>query len=267
MNESLSFQCFLKRSMIPTMKKRLYILLSVIVITMPLFFTGCNGNTIMHSVSQQASVSKKIAGKQIIVMLGNDYAVRPTILASLITKYGDARTGGLILPMYYPQSFIVDKRLRLSLLSDAVEKTASSIVVTVGAPEGTVRELAKIRNSHPEMQIISIFSLDEIFPVEAVSSLVLDSPISSDLLAAESSTVISDAEIEVLILAAVLSAEETDIKAPALERFTYSLETAKSVLKQNKVGSDWKFSAFVDTETNLRSANHLVFECKPGKPE
>lgn len=211
-----------------------------------------------------AKMFRKIADHQVLVLLGPDYADRPEILAPIIEEYGLAGSGGMILQLRYPDSFTVDKKIRLSILSDTAQLPSATVLLTVGSPEGFVRELVKIRASKPEMRIISLFSADEVLPLEGVSSLVLDYAQAGELLAEENTAVLSDPDLSVLVLAAILSGEERDAALSPIEGLAVALDASRRILKSKASGSGWKFAAYIDPDTNLRSRNHVILELPSG---
>lgn len=216
------------------------------------------------SLPAPALFARKKADHQVLVLLGSDYAGRAGILAPIVEEYGLAVDGGMMLHLQYPESFTIDKKIRLSVLSETAKLPAVTVVVTVGAPEGTVRELNKIRSSRPDMQILSLFSADEVLPVEAVSNLVLDYAQAGELLAEEKTAVLSDTDLSVLLLAAMLAGAEDDASIAPLDRLAVSLDASRRILKQKTAGAGWRFAAYVDTDTNLRSRNHVLLELPAG---
>lgn len=220
--------------------------------------SGCTEKSAGMAGLSLAAPAKKQADHQVVIMLGREYGSHPAILDAVIDEYGLAATGGLVYRMLYPDSFTVNKKISLTLLSDAAALANTSTVITVGAPEGTVREIAKIRRNHPDMQIITLFPSDDLISVEAVSSLVIDSTSAGDLLADEKTEILPDAELCTLLLASVVFGEKNEPAVPPLTRLNAALETAKKIQKTAKTGPVWKFSSYIDNETNLRSWNHVV---------
>lgn len=249
------------------LKMKKLCVLSAGLVLFSVFFSSC-GVPAQKKAAPAApvKVSRKTADHQVLVLLGPDYADRPEILAPIIEEYGLSGSGGMVLPLRYPDSFTVDKKIRLSVLSDTAKLPSATIVVTVGAPEGIVRELVKIRAARPDMRIMSLFSADEVLPLEGVSSLVLDFAQAGELLAEENTAPISDQDLSVLVLAAMLSAEETDAAISPLDSLVVSLDASRRILKLKTAGTGWKFASFVDPDTNLRSRNHVVLELPPGGP-
>lgn len=201
------------------------------------------------------------ADHRVVVMLGEEYASRPRLLEPLYAEYGIAGFGGMVVPLSWPGSFLVEKRPRLSVLSEIAREPDTTILVTVGAPEGTVRELEKIRNTRPGMKILTLFPLDEPLPVEAVSDLVLDFKASDQPLADEnapSGPLLDDSSMGVILLALALAGEDLSSGVSPLDAVSGALDRAGSLARQKKEVSGWSFSSYVDPETGLRSRNHLV---------
>jgi len=284
------------------MKKTAIVSTGICILMLAGAMTGCNGKlsgspvtAVLGAVAEASGKNSghPQAGHRVIVLLGPDFAARPAVLEPLIAEYGLASNAeatatekvGMLLPMKYPENFTEGKRVRLSMLTDAARSFGTTIVVTVGAPSGTVNELTKIRNTNPDMQIISLFPTEDAFPVEAVSDLVIDCAGSGDLLADEKTLAVSDADLAYLLFGAVLSGEpalndkpagkpadkqadatgSTDTAAAAAEtvpspmsKFIGSLDIARRLMKQKSLGTDWKIDCFTDPATNLRCRNHVV---------
>ncbi|ULQ60969.1 DUF3798 domain-containing protein [Brucepastera parasyntrophica] len=201
------------------------------------------------------------ADHQVIVMLGAGYAARPAILDELLAEYGLAGTGGMLIPLFYPESFMREGNVRLWVLSDTVDASQASILLTAGAPENTLRELKKIRSLHPDIHIISLFSEDDTFQVEAVSDLMIDFPVPADLLADESETPsLSDTDLGVLLLAAALTAEENDPSLTPQLRLAAAMTQAKQLSKKKNACAGWTFPSAVDSATGLRSRDRLILQ-------
>jgi len=211
---------------------------------------------------------RKPVDHKVVVMLGPLYADRPAVTESLLAEYGVAGYGGMVELMPYPAAFTRNGLVRLSDLTDAVRSPGVTILVTVGAPEKTVTELNKLRADRRPLSVISVFPSDEYLPVEAVSDLVLDRSLSGEPLADEESSLIPDADLGVLLLAAVLSGEEKDGSISPQLRLETSLDSAKILAHQKKSCAGWSFSPWIDPETGLRSRNHLVLAtAAPARPD
>lgn len=210
----------------------------------------------------------KPADHRILVMLGPDFTGKPAVVSEMADEYGllDSaipESPGMMTVLTWPDSFMVEKHARLSVLKTAADDPAVTIVVTIGAPEGTVRELTRIRAARPDIRIVTIFAEDDALPLEAVSDFVVDRVLPEGVLADENASAsagLSDDESGLLLLGSTLSAEEKDLTVPPLARLTLGLDTARGLSKQRRLGSDWVLASFIDPDTGLRSRNHLTVE-------
>lgn len=210
----------------------------------------------------------KPADHRVLVMIGPSFAGRPELLSPAVEEYGVLDSAipespGMMTVMTWPDSFIVEKRPRLSKLTEAAEDPAVTIVATLGAPEGTVRELNRLREARPDVRIVSLLGEDAALSLEAVSDLVLDRASPKGILEDENATpgsLLSDEAAGVLLLGALLSAEDRDQSAAPLVKLSVSLDAARSYARNRHFGSDWTVSAFVDPDTGLKSRNHLVVD-------
>jgi hypothetical protein len=231
------------------------------------FFVGCSAKTsgTVSPADTKVVASSSKPDHRILVMLGSGFSTHPAILDDLVNKYGLTSSGGMVSSLLYPQSFTEGKKISLQLLSESADAPGTTIVVTVGAPEGTVRELNKIRRTHPDMQILTLFPAEQGLASEAVSSLLIDYTVSGDVLAAETGKTLSDADLGVLVLATVLSVEKPDPAVSPLLRLVTSVDSARFILKQKKPLVSWKITPFLDPETNIPSRNHVVLEVPAGQ--
>ena len=210
----------------------------------------------------------KPADHRILVMLGPGFTGRAALLQGLTEEYGlyDPAlpdSPGMMTVLSWPDSFIVEKRPRLTVLKDSADDSAITVIVTIGAPEGTVRELTRIRAAHPEKKIVTLFAEDSGLPLEAVSDVLLDRTAPSGVLADEASLTaasLSDQELGLLLLGATLSAEDRDSTTSPLTKVSVSLDAARNLMKLKGVGQNWLLSAYIDPDTALRSRNHLTVE-------
>lgn len=195
---------------------------------------------------------------KVVVLTGPEFAANREILDALISEYGLDGSGGMVVPLQYPDSFLEEKKLVMSRLSDAVSAPGVTTLVTVGAPEGVVRELLKIRSSKPELRIASLFTQDDMLRVELASDLTLEYAPAGEILADENATAMPSADVDALILAATLALEDPDKSIAPLQRLQTSLDAARGFLKRKTAGAAWKIDAWLDPDTNLRSRVRLV---------
>lgn len=236
----------------------------------PVASSGAPGNAEQSVVEKSFPPRKRAPDHKVIVMLGEDYAKRPAILEPLVAEYGLSGFGGMTVPLKYPESFTVGTRTRLSALAERAAVSDVTIVVTVGAPEGTVTELKKIRSIHPSMRIVTLFSGDETLPVEAVSDIVAMESREDKLLSDESapgaSLAADDPSLGLLVLASVLAAEDipADGSPDPSAIFASAISSASDLMKLKKNASTWSASAWIDPDTGLKSRKNLLVAYVPG---
>ncbi len=237
------------------MMNRGLFLTAVIAITLfVLSLSGCFGSFGKQTASGEAqpgsrgverSFRRKPDGRYIAVWLGPSWSDRRDILDDLHAEFGQFADGGAV--------------LSVTTIEEVRGLSPVRILVTVAVPERSVRELERFRASDPEIQILSVFPMDEVLPVEAVSDLVLDLPAASDILSGEAEDTafsIPATELSSLLYVSVL-ALETD-SSPAPDRFSAALKLAREASRNQSVGSSWTVSAWKDPDTGIRSRNHLV---------
>ena len=209
----------------------------------------------------------------IAVLFGYGYNDKPfvdSICSVLADEYGLEENDGLILPLVYPQDFIVTGSVaRISNLSSIIKEKNCKSLITLGAPEFTHRALAKLQDENQNCTVISLFSQDDVLGTESGSFLVFDF--------AEKELVLSDNDDE--IVSSENSSEElksltNDTELQHLDKMDFILTKVIETLKNpidmenkeisqvatNILGKDWEVSAFLDADTGLRSSNHFVLK-------
>lgn len=235
--------------------------------------TACQGRWIVSPDTKTPAASSKEKaprhrndGHRVAVIAGPAYSAdipdpsetasgsEESVFGQLIEEYGLTGEGGML---YFAKG------------TDAIRGDPSTfLVITVGAPERTARDLDRLRADMPNVRIITLFPTDEVLSIEAVSDLVIDIPSSGELLAdenAQSASRISAPDLSFLLLAAALFAERDASVAPAA-RFDAAILDARVAARLPAAGDGWKIAQYVDTDTGLKARNHLVIDIPGGTP-
>lgn len=168
---------------------------------------------------------------------------------------------GLIIPLSWPDDFLVGKTGRISKLNDILDGVEVCGIITLGAPEFANNALAKFREDKEESEFFPIYSLfpqDDILAMEAVSDFVLDKAVeASDNIEEienakeETKQVIVDG-IEQIIDNAI----EYILKNPKPLKADAELPTHVN----NIIGTKYAIKRYVDPETGLSSINHFIID-------
>lgn len=209
--------------------------------------------------------------KHIALLFGygyNDKAFVDSICSKLAEEYGLEKENGLILPLIYPDDFLVTGSIaRISNLSSIVKDKNCRALITLGAPEYTHRALAKIQDENLNCTVISLFSQDDILGTEAGSFLVFDFA-EDELVLSDETENESITEFEEEAITSLTN--DTELKHLDKMNFLVSkvVESLKNPLEiKNKeilqvatgiFGKNWEVSSFLDTDTGLRAKNHFV---------
>ena len=90
---------------------------------------------------QENTKPKRTIKNKILIILGKDYYNRPGILKYMEEEYGLGEENAPVRLLPYPE-FIKSTRLpRLRLIAETLEEFKSSIVISIGMPEGGGRYL------------------------------------------------------------------------------------------------------------------------------
>jgi hypothetical protein len=189
----------------------------------------------------------------IALLLGhgfNEPAFTQTLLAGLAEQFGLASEKGLVLPLVFPADFTLE---RISLLYNKLENERIGALITLGAPEGTHKAIARLQDNGAAYPVISLASQDDILGTQAGSDLVLDIAVEQpdDLLEEQ----------------AAPPAEEMAAILPALLRhlgFTQKIlavpEPGQEILELLR--GRWDILPYIDAETGLYAVNHFILKKK-----
>lgn len=208
---------------------------------------------------------RKPENRRIVLALGASWSNRPVILKHLLSEYGDLSSGGILQILNYPEDFLVEGRVRLSVLTAVASDALVDTLITLGTPQGTARELLRLHASRPELHIITLFPEDDALEVEAASDFVLEQAAPSELLADETASAISDSDVSFLLLVAAFAGEQNILELSPLTFIEKAIEKAHK-LKYKKNGTqEWKMLPRIDPDTGLKARNHMLLEISPQK--
>lgn len=231
-------------------------------------FNSCTKKEVVEEIPVQKWTPVE---KHIALLFGygyNDKAFVDSICSKLAEEYGLEKENGLILPLIYPDDFLVTGSIaRISNLSSIVKDKNCRALITLGAPEYTHRALAKIQDENLNCTVISLFSQDDILGTEAGSFLVFDFA-EDELVLSDETENESITEFEEEAITSLTN--DTELKHLDKMNFLVSkvVESLKNPLEiKNKeilqvatgiFGKNWEVSSFLDTDTGLRAKNHFV---------
>lgn len=231
-------------------------------------FNSCTKKEVVEEIPVQKWTPVE---KHIALLFGygyNDKAFVDSICSKLAEEYGLEKENGLILPLIYPDDFLVTGSIaRISNLSSIVKDKNCRALITLGAPEYTHRALATIQDENLNCTVISLFSQDDILGTEAGSFLVFDFA-EDELVLSDETEDESITEFEEEAITSLTN--DTELKHLDKMNFLVSkvVESLKNPLEiKNKdilqvatgiFGKNWEVSSFLDTDTGLRAKNHFV---------
>lgn len=222
--------------------------------------------TVENVSAQELSDIEKIYNfpeptKKIAVVFGygyNDEAFVAATVDELSKKLGLADQGGAVLPLVFPDDFMVGSYGRISLLPEILTENHISSVIIVGAPEGTHWALATIDEKKVngfDIPVISLFPQDDILGIEFGSDMVLEfvtKSLSEDTLQEE--LVVYQKNIPQLV--SRVAQYMSFIPVEYGDGFVANSELL--VHARQMVGSDWSISRYIDPETGLCALNHFA---------
>lgn len=208
---------------------------------------------------------KRTIKNKILIILGKDYYNRPGILKYMEEEYGLGEENAPVRLLPYPE-FIKSTRLpRLRLIAETLEEFKSSIVISIGMPEGGGRYLITESEKNEELTVISLLPMDEALPMEAGSDIVVDFKPPAENINDKEHLDITDGELMLLLTAAVFAGEDIrarhkEIKIPPIEEFREAFFTAKKVLGGTGVSSkdSYTIKPYIDSDSGIPSRKYLL---------
>mgnify|MGYP007056175349 CR=1 FL=1 len=211
----------------------------------------------------------------------NDREFLGNFTGLLQRRYGLESDGGIILPVVYTEDDLEDQLTisKISSLYDIVNERNIRGIILLGAPEGTHRYLAKLRQDWDERPPYAIFSLmpqDDVLGEEFNCDFVLEYERSSKLEEEEAEVKTIDKTTEQIVLRAIrymqdipndryylaaleaANAEKAALAGASVRNSIFSDQDLHSHV-QSIVGEK-KVRRYVDGETGIQSINHFVIE-------
>lgn len=227
---------------------------------------SCNGKKEVQEPVREKIKPHRIIKNKILVILGKDYYERLGILRYLNENYSSGSEDAPVQILPYSEMTASSKYPRFKLISEKIDEYKSTIVISIGIPEGGGRYLIQIAENNPELAIITLLPMEELLPLEAASDIVVDFKIPTALSAQEESFVIGDDEVMLLLTASVFAGEDINakkkkLKNSPLEEFREALFTAQKVIGKSIFNNHYSIKPFIDSETGIPSHKYLLI-CK-----
>lgn len=224
---------------------------------------SCNGKKEIQEPVRERVKPRRIIKNKILIILGKDYDERLGILKYLNEEYGTVGADAPVRILSYSEMTISSKYPRFKLISEKIDEYKSTIVISIGAPEGCGRYLIQIAENNPELTVITLLPMEELLPLEAASDIVIDFKIPTALSAKEEDFVIDDDELMLLLTASVfagedINAKKKDLKNSPLEEFREALFTAQKVIGKSIFNNRYSVKPFIDSETGIPSHKYLL---------
>lgn len=232
-------------------------------------FVSCTRTGTDHGADSAAAVQHTERAR-LLLLSGAAFPRESGAADFLAWEYGLAEEKGRVRVLYWPETFRrTDSSLRL--VRETVREEQPDILITLGAPEGTLRELRAVREEFPDIRIVSIFPADDPLPVEAVSNLMIDQEVPAAVLSPdgdpalmpeeEAAADFSGREAAVLLLGAAFAMESGDLSATGSEILASGMQLAGTVAKEGGLiypVPDWEFLPAADPETGIKSMKHVL---------
>lgn len=243
------------------MKKKLLIFLIFISLISAVFiFISCNNND--KEIVYEKIKPKRIIKNNILVVLGKDYYERKDILKYLENEYALGSKDSHVQILPYSDMVTKSKLPRLRMINEKIEEQKTTILISIGIPEGGGRYLIQAAENNPNLTIISLLPMDEIMPLEAASDIVVDFQIPKQI-SEENDFIINDDELMLLLVAALFAGEDINahsknIKIFPIEEFQQAFFTAQAILGKELFPSQYKIKPYTDSDTGLQSHRYLL---------
>lgn len=274
---------------------------AAIFVTAALFVAGCRKNDEERKAEEteagaeaegaaadgqkaaSALAQANLAGKKVAVVLGhgfNDEESVRTLAARLDGEFGVSgphspprADGGAaddsahVLLLVFPDDFMKSGKGRVSLLSSLLEDVPLAGLLTLGAPDGTHREIARLQDKEESgtlpYPVASLFPQDDVLAAEATANFVIDhdggaaahdgTPGAEPKDEAEQVSLgsIEGFSVEDAVVRTVQAMAEAGGPIPADRNLA---ETVRGILGGRTA------RAWLDSGTKIQSINHFTFE-------
>ena len=212
------------------------------------------------NLSENYTQTWHTTNKRIMVLFGYNFntpEVYEPILLELSKKFGLDENGGLILPLFYPDSFKHSPRSFFTQIANILADDAYDFcgVITLGAPENTHVAFSRnqdLWNENVPYPVIALFPQDDVLGLESSCDFVLDKTQTVNL----NSDFIVDEEENVTISEAPEVLENTIYYILDID-FSFP-RTSDLRLHVANILRNRKFNYYKDSETGLQSINHFV---------
>ncbi len=225
------------------------------------FLISCFAKQPVDTAEKKAT--KRVIVNKFLLILGQDYYERDGILDYLRGEYelGSANSKVDILP--YSEMVNSKNNLYLRSIYDKVKKLTPNVVISIGAPEGAGRYFIKLREEFPDIVFISLLPMEDILPLEASCEIVVDYELPDDLLNEEKDFIISDEDVQLLLLSAVFASEDivahkNEAEISPYNEFNRAFFIAQAILFKEGERKLFRVKPYVDPETSLPSRKYLI---------
>lgn len=186
----------------------------------------------------------------------NDEEFVNSMEEKLYADYGNYHDNGHLLCLVYPDDFKHGSKAYISDLANILSDKEPSSIVILGAPEGTYKAIARLQDSYNGIlpcPVISLFSQDEVVPMEDSADFVVDKAQKTEIdgmVAAESTADFVKEVPEYL---------ERSLKLADISESPFAKDAKLFDIVKMITGSA-KISRYSDPDTGLISINHFVLE-------
>ena len=244
------------------MKKKLLFFLIFISILFSTFITSCSNNKEKEIVYEKIK-PKRIIKNNILIVLGKDYYERKDILKYLENEYALGNPDSHVQVLPYSDMVKVSRQPRFRMINEKIEEQKTTILISIGIPEGGGRYLIQAAENNSNLSIISLLPMDEILPLEAASDIVVDFQIPKEIMNEEKDFLISDNEVMLLLVAAIFAGEDINahkknIKIFPIEEFQQAFFTAQTILGKALFPNHYTIKPYTDSDTGLQSHRYLL---------
>lgn len=246
------------------MKKKLLFFLIFIttILLLSSALASCSNNKEKEIVYEKIK-PKRIIKNNILIVLGKDYYERKDILKYLENEYALGSPDSHVRVLPYSDMVKATKQPRLRMINEKIEEQKTTILISIGIPEGGGRYLIQAAENNPELSIISLLPMDEILPLEAASDIVVDFQIPKEIMNEEKDFLISDNEVMLLLVAAIFAGEDINahnknIKIFPIEEFQQAFFTAQTILGKTLFTNHYTIKPYTDSDTGLQSHRYIL---------
>jgi len=225
---------------------------------------SCTGKNPPDMNEQRKSSKKRELTHSILFVVGKDFYRYTDLLLYLYRIYEPESLDAKIRLLTYGDMTAQTKQPRLTMITERLDAQPPDVMISLGMPEGGGKILRTVKEKYPALHVFSLLPVEEILPLEAYSTAVIDFELPDSFAKADRAVSIPVHDLQTLLFSATAAAEQIDEipEQEPLQRFSQAFAIAAAQLEEHGItpwgGASYMLHPYKDPELNIRSYNYLI---------